>query len=213
MNARRMIWVDAGVEGRGVVTEIDIGARLKTIREERGLSQRELAQRAGVTNGLISLIERNMTSPSINTLKKILEILDTTLSDFFAQGERSEPDRFVFRHDELTEINPGRVYRAATAESLRALSFKRVGRSDNTNLLMLYETYDPGADTGEDAYSHEGEEGGVVISGELLLTVGDRTELLRAGDAYHFDSRIPHRFRNISSEPCIVVSACTPPTF
>nr|WP_256365667.1 cupin domain-containing protein [Thioclava sp. JE_KL1] len=78
---------------------------------------------------------------------------------------------------------------------------------------MLYETYEPGADTGAEAYAHEGEEGGFVIEGELLLTVGETTELLRAGDAYLFDSRLPHRFRNVAKARCVVVSAATPPTF
>ncbi|MBN2741927.1 MAG: cupin domain-containing protein [Rhodobacteraceae bacterium] len=195
------------------MNDFDVGARLKAIREEAGLSQRELAQRAGVTNGLVSLIERNKTSPSITSLRKILEILDLTLAAFFDSDAPVEPGRFVFRHDELTEINPGRIYRSAGADALRALSLKRAGKSGQTSLLLLYETYEPGADTGADAYSHEGEEGGFVIEGELLLSVGDKTELLRAGDAYLFDSRLPHRFRNVAQTPCIVVSAATPPTF
>ena len=193
--------------------DFDVGARLKAIREEAGLSQRELAQRAGVTNGLVSLIERNKTSPSITSLRKILEILDLTLAEFFDSDAPVEPGRFVFRHDELTEINPGRIYRSAGVDALRALSLKRAGKPGQTNLLLLYETYEPGADTGADAYSHEGEEGGFVIEGELLLSVGDKTELLRAGDAYLFDSRLPHRFRNVAQRPCIIVSAATPPTF
>ncbi len=195
------------------MSDFDVGARLRVIRENAGLSQRELAQRAGVTNGLVSLIERNKTSPSITSLRKILEILGMTLAEFFDSDAPAEPGRFVFRHDELTEINPGRIYRSAGAEALRALSLRRAGKSGQTNLLLLYETYEPGADTGEEAYSHEGEEGGFVIAGELLLTVGDKTELLRAGDAYLFDSRLPHRFRNKADTRCVVVSAATPPTF
>ena len=52
---------------------IDVGARLKHVREVHGLSQRELARRAGVTNGLISLIEQNRVSPSVGSLKKVLD--------------------------------------------------------------------------------------------------------------------------------------------
>lgn len=195
------------------MSDFDVGSRLKAIREESGLSQRELAQRAGVTNGLVSLIERNKTSPSITSLRKILEILGMTLAEFFDSGAPPEPGKFVFRHGELTEINPGRIYRSAGAEALKALSLKRWGKQGQTNLLLLYETYEPGADTGEEAYSHEGEEGGFVIEGEMLLTVGETTELLRAGDAYLFDSRLPHRFRNVAQTRCVIVSAATPPTF
>ncbi len=58
---------------------------------------------------------------------------------------------------------------------------------------------------------HESEEGGIVVKGRIELTVGDRKELLGPGDAYLFDSRIPHRFRNIGDEDCELISACTPP--
>ena len=196
-----------------MVSEFDVGARLKDVREANQMSQRELAAQSGVTNGLISLIERNKTSPSISSLKRILAVFDMSLSDFFEAPDRVQ-DKFVFRHAELTEINPARIFQAASGDGLQALSLKRVGSGgDESTLLMLYETYDPGADTGPELYAHEGEESGYVISGELLLTVGDRTEVLQAGDAYQFSSRIPHRFRNVGTEPCVIVSACTPPSF
>jgi mannose-6-phosphate isomerase-like protein (cupin superfamily) len=58
---------------------------------------------------------------------------------------------------------------------------------------------------------HESEEGGVVIRGSIELTIGSETKILEPGDAYYFDSRIPHRFRNISEEEVEIVSACSPP--
>ena len=78
---------------------------------------------------------------------------------------------------------------------------------------MLHERYAPGADTGAEPYSHDGEEAGIVVSGRVLLTVGGETRLLEAGDAYLFGSRLSHRFRNPGPEDCVIVSACTPPTF
>ena len=67
------------------------------------------------------------------------------------------------------------------------------------------------ADTGIAMLKHDSHEGGVVLAGELEITVGDQIKVLKPGDAYLFDSRIPHRYRNIGTERCIVVSACTPP--
>ena len=58
---------------------------------------------------------------------------------------------------------------------------------------------------------HNAHEGGIVISGELEVTVGSQVKILGAADAYLFDSRVPHRFRNIGNEDAVVVSACTPP--
>jgi mannose-6-phosphate isomerase-like protein (cupin superfamily) len=61
--------------------------------------------------------------------------------------------------------------------------------------------------------THKGEEGGVVVAGQIELTVGGQTRVLRAGDAYYFPSSLPHRFRNPGPEVCEIVSASTPPTF
>ena len=63
---------------------MDVGARLKTIRKLKGLSQRELAKRAGVTNSTISMIEKNSVSPSVSSLKKVLAGIPMSLVEFFA---------------------------------------------------------------------------------------------------------------------------------
>lgn len=191
---------------------VDVGSRLKSVRMARGLSQRQLAARAGVTNSMISLIEKNRTSPSIASLKLILDAVPMTFSDFFSV-ETADPGKFVFRAGELVEVNPGPVLGLGPDEVRGAISFRQVGDASRHAIQMLHERYEPGADTGPEFYSHEAEEAGVVISGSIELTVGEVTETLGAGDAYIFDSRLPHRFRNPGDEPCIVVSACTPPSF
>jgi mannose-6-phosphate isomerase-like protein (cupin superfamily) len=60
---------------------------------------------------------------------------------------------------------------------------------------------------------HNAEEGGVIIRGALEVTVGTVTRVLKPGDAYYFNSNIPHRFRNVGDKECELVSACTPPSF
>lgn len=190
--------------------EFDIGSRLRFIRTARRLSQRELARRAGVTNGLISQIENNFSSPSVASLKRILDALQMTLSEFFAADR---PDSQIFyRASELRELNPEKPT-AGKSSSKPRLSLRQVGEGSSHNLQVLHERYAPGASTGKDLYAHDAEEAGVVISGEIELTVGERTEILREGDAYIFDSNIPHRFRNVGEDDCVIVSACTPPSF
>ena len=103
---------------------------------------------------------------------------------------------------DLTEIGKGGV-------SLQQVGTNLLGRE----MMILKETYQIGADTGRVMYGHEGEEGGIVISGNVEVTVGPRRKILGPGDAYYFDSRTPHRFRQIGPEACVIVSACTPPTF
>ena len=83
----------------------DTGARLKSEREARQMSQRQLAAAAGVTSAMISMIEQNRTSPSVATLKKILAGLDISLGAFFAEPEDQGP-AWHFHHDDLREITP-----------------------------------------------------------------------------------------------------------
>lgn len=178
--------------------DFDLGARLRYVRQAAGLSQRELAKRAGMTNAAISVIENNQSSPSVASLKKVLEVIPLSLTDFFALETPAEYKIF-FQSEELVPITQG------------AVQYRQVGDMRYHNLQILHERYTPGADTGRSMLQHESEEGGIVLEGTLELTVGERKTILKAGDAYLFDSRQPHRFRNIGKVDCVIVSACTPP--
>jgi transcriptional regulator with XRE-family HTH domain len=181
--------------------DIDIGAHLKSVRQMYGLSQRELAKRAGVTNGLISLIEQNRVSPSVSSLKKVLDGIPMSLSDFFTLDVSAKPQVF-FARDELAEIGTSSV-------ELRLVGVRLAKRS----MCILHERYAPDADTGDEMLAHAGEEGGVIVKGRIELTVGGESRVLGPGDAYYFKSTLPHRFRNVGREDCEIVSASSPPTF
>lgn len=178
----------------------DVGQRLRLVRVAKNLSQRELAKRTGVTNSTISLIESGDMNPSIGTLKRVLDGIPVTLGDFFS-FETAGQEKYFYLADDLTEIGQSGI-------SLRQIGGNLFGRA----LQVLHERYDPGADTGV-AYAHDGEEAGVVIRGQVEVTVENQSHILGPGDAYYFDSRKPHRFRCISDEACEVISSCTPPTF
>src|SRR3954452_12409265 len=160
---------------------IDVGARLKHVREVHGLSQRELARRAGVTNGLISLIEQNRVSPSVGSLKKVLDGVPLSMAEFFTLDVQSAPQVF-FAADELVEIG-------GEGASLRLVAAQRPG----WQLTVLHERYEPGAATGDEMLSHRGAEGGVVVSGEVELPVGGQSRVLEAGAAYYLSSPTPQR--------------------
>ena len=181
--------------------DVDVGRRLKELRLAHGLSQRALAKRAGVSNATISMIEADRVSPSVAALKQILAGFPLGLADFFAEA-RGDGDRVVWRAADLTEIAGGPI-------SYRQVGGDLTGRS----LQMIHERYRPGADSGRPTISHQGEEAGLVIRGLLELEVDGRRWTLRAGDAYLFDSRRPHAFRNVGDGDLVVVSACTPPSF
>jgi len=179
---------------------IEVGKQLRAVRTAFGLSQRELAKRAGVTNGMISLIEQDRVSPSIGSLQKVLAAFPMTMAEFFTRDMEGQED-VIFRQEDLPDVGTGAIeYRLVAAS-----------RPDR-KMSILSETYAPDTDTGEDLLTHSGEEGGVVVEGELEVTVAGKTRVLSPGDAYYFDSRLPHRFRNIGKVPARIVSANSPPT-
>ena len=180
-------------------TNVDVGGRLKAARTARDMTQRDLATRAGVTNGMISMIEQNKHSPSVATLNRLTDALGLTFADFFSLELAPAPQIFYTRK-ELVRLTEGKVQFAVIA-----------GERRDKVLQILHEIYEPGGDTGAEMLTHRGEEGGLVIEGEIELTVGDKRAILGPGDAYYFESTIPHRFRNVSKKRTVIISACTPP--
>lgn len=179
----------------------EIGGRLKAIRRRLDLSQRQLARQSGVANATISQVEAGKLNPTVSMLKKILDGVPMGLGEFFAD-ELQPQDRLFFRADELAEIADGGV------------SYRQVGTNLATkSIQLLKECYQPGAGTGKHSITHEGEECGIILKGRLRVTVGDDIATLTVGDAYYFKSSQPHTFENPGSEPCELISACTPPSF
>jgi len=183
---------------------MDVGGRLRSVRENQSMSQRDLAGRAGLTSAAISLIEQNKSSPSVASLKSLLDAIPMTMSEFFSEVEDESAPKYFYAASEFTQVSP---------DGSEDVSLRQVGDASRHALQMLHETYPPGADTGPDLIRHEGEEAGVLIEGIIEITVADQIRVLNAGDGYLFDSRLPHRFRNIGDGRCVIVSACTPPSF
>jgi transcriptional regulator with XRE-family HTH domain len=179
-----------------------IGPKLRELRRRRDISSRTLAERSGISHSTISLIERDRMSPSVDTLCAILDALGTTPSAFFADINAKGPDSPFYVKADLVEIGQ------ADNISYRMVGINHPGRT----MMMLHETYAVGADSGK-SFSHVAQEAGVVIRGAIELTVGMETRVLSPGDAYYFDSSLPHRFRNVSPDVSEIVSAVTPPSY
>ncbi|APX93678.1 XRE family transcriptional regulator [Halomonas sp. 1513] len=176
----------------------DVGGRLRALRTLRGISQRELAKRCGVTHSSLSLIEQGKVSPSVSSLKKVLDAIPISVGDFFTMDLESR-DQVFYSADELTDMGSGDVI------------FKLVGANRASRALsFMIETYPAGSDTGREMIAHQGEEAGVVLEGEIEITVGGESRVLGAGEAYYFDTNVPHRFRNPGDVACKLVSCCTP---
>lgn len=182
---------------------MDIGARLQLVRKTKGLSQRELAKRVGVTNSTISLIEQNKVSPSVSSLKKVLDGIPISMADFFTLDIESAPSDIPFyAPEEQPDVGSSDIH------------YYLIGhRRPQRQMCILREVMPPGSDTGEVMIMHEGEEGGVVLQGQVEITIGEQVRVLGPGEAYYFECRIPHRFRNVGADDVVIVSASTPPTF
>ncbi len=114
----------------------DVGARLRALRTLRGISQRELAKRCGVTHSSLSLIEQGKVSPSVSSLSKILGAIPMSVGDFFTM-ELESTGKVFYSEEELTNVGSGEVI------------FKLVGANrKNRGLSFMVETYPPISDTG-----------------------------------------------------------------
>lgn len=179
--------------------DLAVGARLRTLREKMGLSQRELAKRAGVTNTTISLIEQEAHAPSLASLHRILSAVPISMADFFALPASQQNVMFYDPRD-LMVVTRG-------AADLRVLAAER---RDKT-LQMFLERYEPGSGTGDEPITHDGETAALVIRGSVEVTVGDVSRRLSQGGGYHLIGRQPYSLKNVGATVAIVACACTPP--
>lgn len=189
----------ADPRSRKEASDLEIGARLRAVRERAGLSQRELAKRAGVTNTTVSLIEQQAHAPSLASLHRILSAVPISIADFFALPSSQQNVLFNDAAD-LAVVTRGDA-------DLRVLAAER---RDKT-LQMFIERYQPGAGTGEEPISHEGETAAVVLRGTVEVRVGDVTRVLRRGGGYQIIGKQPYTLRNIGKTVAVVACACTPP--
>jgi len=180
---------------------MEVGKRLKEVREMYGLSQRELAKRVGLTNSTISMIERDAVSPSISSLKRILEGVSLSVTEFFTMEIPTE-SQVVFKKDTLIDVGSDGV----------ALNLVGATKADS-QLAFIIEYYQPGSSTGDDMLTHVGEEAGTVVEGTIEITIAGQSYKLTKGDSYKFSTRLPHQFKNTSKKVCKIISAHTPPTF
>jgi transcriptional regulator with XRE-family HTH domain len=182
-------------------TELQLGPRIRSLRQARQVTLRELAERAGVTESFLSQVEREVTSPSIASVQRIARALDLGIAELFVD----EPPlgRVVRRADR----------RRIAYNGLNAVDeFLTAGRDGRLQVILT--TLEPGGGTGDEAYTHESdEEVVIVLEGSLDLWVGDEHHLLADGDSIAYSSRQPHRNRNPGPGRAVILFCATPPSF
>lgn len=180
---------------------MEIGNQIRRIRLQRGLTQEELADRCELSKGFISLLERDLTSPSLDTLADILESLGTDLPSFFA---KSGEEKIVFGEDD--------IFVKEDAEQIRGRIRWLVPSAQKNRMEPILVEMAPGGETIEDD-PHEGEEFGYVLSGAVKIVVGDRVERVRKDESFYFLPTAPHKLVNAGKSVCRVLWVSTPPSF
>ncbi len=182
-----------------------LGMQIRDLRKTNRFSLQHLADKSGLSVGLLSQIERGLTSPSIRSLRQLSEALGVTPARFFHQETPPPP----------AEI--GRIVRRGKGRQLR-LSGNGVAKWLMTpdlsgELEMLLVEIAPGGRSGNELYTHKGEECGYVISGAMQLWIEEESFLLREGDSFRFKSTTPHRFESASDGMTNVLWVITPPLY
>lgn len=180
-----------------------VSVNIKRLREEKGMTLREFAQKLQVSASFISQIETGKTSLSLSTLKKIADVLQTTVGALIGEKEKVTSDPVVkfAERKHLKNIGKGiNMYLLTSPDSTKQME---------PLLFKLQEN----ADSGNSMYKHFGQEFVLVLKGALEITLNDTKYVLSKGDTIYFNSSIPHFFKNICKGITEAVWVVTPPTF
>ena len=178
-----------------------LGERIRSLRTDRALTVRQLAAGAAVSPALISQVERGINDPSLDTLRRIAEVLQVPLFDLF-QAPSSGRGVEVVRAGERMEVGSPRG----------DLRYTRISAGFG-NVEVLEGVLEPGGASSEEPWSHPAEECALVTEGRLVVEVHGQRHLLAAGDSVSFDSRLPHRYLNEEAARAVFVLSVTPPSY
>lgn len=178
------------------------GDKLRKIRELKRITLKGLAEKIGVSESLISQIERNKVSPSIDTLLALAEELDVDLDYLFRDYKRSRKATVIKRKDR------SRLYRdGVTYEQLSILADGEEKHALEAVMLII----EPGKEKGSKDFGHEGRELGLMIEGLGVLRYGDTEYPIEEGDSVNFASDIPHVLKNTGNRPLRAIWIINPP--
>jgi transcriptional regulator with XRE-family HTH domain len=178
--------------------DVAVGQRIRDLRRTRAMSLEAVAARTELSIGFLSQIERGLSSPSLRVLATLADVLGVGIAGLFGakENDAAAPNAIVTRERQRAELN---LWRTGISKQL----LSPAGSEGRLNLFLVH--MEPGGSTGDELYTHDGEEAGLVIEGEMKLSVDAESWTLKHGDSFRFASRRPHRFSNPSSDSKAVV--------
>ncbi len=182
---------------------IEIGLKIRQLRKSKQMNISDLAEKTGLSTGMISQIERDMVVSSVVSLWKIAKALEVPIGYFFDE-EKKDPQMVVRKESRKKIItqNTDGVYELLSPDLNRKIEFLMITLEPN-------ESKNPA----KDMLSHEGEECGICIEGQVLVQIDDEEYYLEEGDSIYFDCARKHRYLNVSDKTCVSIWAMTPPNF
>lgn len=182
-----------------------LGNKIREIRLERNMKLSELAEKTGLSTSYISLLERDLTSPSISSLRKIAEALEVPLFHFLIEENKSSILTRKEDRKKLALPKSNIVYEYVTPIPM--------GNQVKPKLEIVYTELEPGTWSSDEPMSHRADECFLVLEGEIKVQVGGEEYVLEEGDSLYIEEMIPHRYYNLSGKKAKLLSALVPPIF
>lgn len=180
---------------------MSLGKKIKSRRMELGLKGMELAKKSGLSPGFISQVERGLVDPSISTLKKIGDALSIPIGVLFEEPDsEGEKKKFSVSKSPVVYENQRKIL-----SPNKGVIFYLLNPDMSGDIEFILDIFEPGATTGEELYTHQGEECGLILEGELEVQLEDKKYLLKKGDSIIFKSTIPHKKRNTGKSKSISI--------
>ncbi len=177
------------------------GSKLRAVRERKGITLKDVANIASVSESLVSQIERNKVSPSIDTLLKIADALNIDLEYLFKDYKQNKKVTLI-KADERSSLKHNEV----TYHKLSSMHEESEKHSFEVFLLEIA----PDAEKGDIEYGHTGKEWGIILEGAANLHYGTEIYSLEKGDSVSFSSDIPHSLKNKSDTILQAIWVITP---
>ncbi len=191
----------------GLAYPVELGQRLRTEREGRGMSLRDLARRVNLSPSLISQIETGKARPSVGSLYALTSALHLSIDRLFtgpAEGTSVNQPNLEGRQEMGTDDELKLVVRASNRKAIEldsGVRWERLTAASHPDVDFLYVEYSPGGASASTMTRHAGREYGIVTSGILTVTVNFDDHVLWPGDSIAFPSTSPHRLWNAGDEP------------
>lgn len=180
---------------------MDLGKKIRYIREEKNMSIKELAEKLGISNSHISQVERNISSPSITMLKNIANVFDIPMTSFF--NDEIEKGSTVIRRKERKKIMlPNSNF-----------TYEMLSPSTVSEFQLLLTRIEEGGRLGENPIGHKGQECCFINKGQVEFTINNEVYKLEEGDSIYYPENTPHNVVNSGKGEAIIISVINPADF